>query len=229
MFRKMRTESPEALFWIVTFAGAALIAGLLWLIDFKWLHEHIQRLPAFALFLALVFLPLLGVPVSVLFATTGAKFGSGLGLAATALAIALHLILSWWIAHSWFKRPLAALLHKLGRNKPELLAGDHVPVCLLVALFPGMSYALKNYLLVLADVPFRKLFWTCLPAHLFHASLAIFLGDFLAAITTPKIIFLSAYAVVLIGLSHHVVRRLKRRGRPAKKITPILSEKSDRQ
>src|SRR5688572_12620487 len=101
MITKRKTKSNEPLFWMATAAGVALIAGLLWLVDLKWVNENVQRLNGFAVFLVLVLLPLVGVPVSVLFAATGAKFGSGWGLLVTAVAIALHLLLSWWIAHGW--------------------------------------------------------------------------------------------------------------------------------
>jgi len=227
MTATLKTKSNESLFWIATAAGVVLIAGLFWLVDLKWVNDHVQRWNGFTVFLVIVFLPLVGVPVSVLFAAAGAKFGAGWGLLVTAVAIALHLSLSWWIAHGWLKRPVAALLRRFGKVQPELLAGDHVPVCLLVALIPGMSYTVKNYLLVLAGVPFGKLFWTCLPAHLFHASLAIFFGDFTAAMTPAKIIFLIGYAVVLVGLSHHVVRRLKRRTQPQGGVSACHSEKAD--
>ena len=205
------------LFWGATVGGVLLLALLVWLCDLEWLHEQASQLNGVVVFLLIVFLPLAGVPVSVLYAVGGAKFGHTWGLVLTVGAIALHLLLSWWIAHSWLKRPLEALMRKLGRRKPEVPKGEYVPVCLLVALIPGVSYALKNYLLVLAGVPFRPFFWSLLPAHFFHAALAILFGDFTGAMTPPKIAFLVAYALVLAALSHYVITRMKRRTKAAAK------------
>ncbi|HEX5222234.1 MAG TPA: hypothetical protein VFZ59_21955 [Verrucomicrobiae bacterium] len=207
------SKRSDALFWLTTLAGIGLMVVLFSLFDLKWLHTNAQKLSRELVFALTVILPLLGAPVSVLYALAGAKFGAGWGLALTLVAIALHLIASWWITHSWLKRPLEAVLRKLGRRIPKVPPGESVPVCLLVALLPGASYALKNYLLVLAGVPFRPFFWTLLPSHFVHAALAILFGDFTGAMTTPRIIFLSAYALVVIGLGHHVVQRLKRHKR----------------
>jgi uncharacterized membrane protein YdjX (TVP38/TMEM64 family) len=204
-------KSPnQAIFWIATVGGVLLLAGVVWWFDLKWLHDHAQKLNGGLVFALSVILPLLGIPVSAVYAVVGAKFGPGWGLLLATIAIALHLLGSWWIAHSWLQRPLAALLRKMGRRKFEVPRGESVPVCLLVALVPGASYTLKNYLLVLAGVPFRPFFWTLLPAHLVHATLALFFGDFTGAMTPGRIIFLCVYAAVLIGLGHYVVRRLKR-------------------
>jgi uncharacterized membrane protein YdjX (TVP38/TMEM64 family) len=209
-----------ALFWIATGLGVLAIGALIWWVDLEWLHHQVERLNGFAVFALLVLLPLVGIPVSVLFVVSGAKFGHAWGLALTAVAIALHLLASWWIAHSWLKRPLEAGLRKLKRRKPQVPHGEYVPVCLVVALMPGVSYALKNYLLVLAGVPFRQFFWTLLPAHLIHASLAILFGDFTGSMTTPKIIFLVVYAIAVIGLSHRVFRRMKERTQSAGHSSP---------
>ena len=206
-------KQNNTLFWVATFAGLALMVLLFCLFDLKWLHANAQRLNGGLVFALTLILPLIGVPVSALYVVAGAKFGITWGLVLTAVAIAFHLIASWWIAHSWLKRPLEALLRRMGRRTPTVPQGEYVPVCLLVALLPGASYALKNYLLVLARVPLRPFFWTLLPSHFVHAALAILFGDFTGAMTTPRIVFLSIYALVVIGLGHYVVQRLKRHQR----------------
>jgi uncharacterized membrane protein YdjX (TVP38/TMEM64 family) len=198
---RRRDLKDDPMFWFLTLGGFVLIVAFVWWFDLKWLHDHVEKLNGVMVFVSVVVLPLAGVPVSVLYAVAGARFGHTPGLLLAVAAIALHLIASWWITHSWLKGPLEALLRRFGRQKPEVPEGEYVPVCLLVALVPGASYALKNYLLVLAGVPFRQFFWTLLPAHFFHAK--------------PRIIFLVSYALLLIGLSHYVVWRLKRRKRRA--------------
>ena len=204
-------KQSNAPFWVATVAGIALMVVLFSLFDLKWLHTNAQKLSGELVFALTVILPLIGVPVSAVYVIAGAKFGALWGLTLTLVAIALHLVASWWIAHSWLKRPLEALFRKLGRQIPKIPEGEYVPVCLLVALLPGASYALKNYLLVLAGVPFRSFFWTLLPSHFVHAALAILFGDFTGEMTTAKTVFLSVYALTVVALGHYVVLRLKRR------------------
>ena len=201
----------ESAFWLTTLFGVALLVALLWLIDLKWLHDGILGLNGVAVFGAVVLLPLVGIPVSVLYAVTGAKFGPLAGLGVVAVATAIQLVASWWIAHGWLKQPLEALLRRRGIKPPAVPKGADVQMCLVVALMPGLSYTLKNYLLALGGVALRPFFWTLLPAHLVHASLGLFLGDFAGEMTTSKVVFLAVYAVVLIGLSHTIYRRVKRR------------------
>jgi uncharacterized membrane protein YdjX (TVP38/TMEM64 family) len=200
-------------FWVGTGTGVILVALLVWLVDLKALHDWAGRLNGTAVFALMVVLPLIGVPVSVLYAVGGAKFGQPWGLVLAAAAIAAHLVASWWIAHSWLRRPLDALLRRMRYKKPQVPRGEYIPICLLIALIPGVSYTIKNYLMVLGGVPFRPFFWTCLPAHFFHAILGVLFGDFTGAMTTPKVVFLIAYALLLAGLSHYVVRRLRARKR----------------
>lgn len=203
----------EWVLWLTTFFGVVLLAGLLWLVDLKWLHDGILKLNGVAVFGAVTLLPLIGVPVSLLYAVTGAKFGPLAGLAVVAVATAIQLVMSWWISHSWVKQPLETFLKRKGVKIPAVPDGADVQMCLVVALMPGLSYALKNYLLALGGVALRPYFWTLLPAHLIHASLGLFIGDFAGEMTTSKVVFLAAYAVVLIGLSHFIYRRVKRRSR----------------
>lgn len=92
---------------------------------------------------------------------------------------------------------------------PQVPDGEYASVSLLTALVPGLPYTAKNYLLVLAGVPFRYFFWVCLPAHFVHATLGILFGDMTKDLTKGKIIFLIVYGIVLTLLCRRVVKRLK--------------------
>jgi uncharacterized membrane protein YdjX (TVP38/TMEM64 family) len=199
----------------VAFGGGVRLLLLLLVDDLEALHEEILKLNSTLVFLAIVLLPLFGVPVSLLYGVAGAKFGSSVGLAVITLGIAIHLVLSWWIAHGWLRGPLERWLSRRRVRKPRVPSGMEVPVCLLVALMPGASYAIKNYLLVLGGVRFRPYFFTLLPAHLLHASLALLVGDLSGSLNPAKIVFLILYAIMLVGASHWLYRRMKRRTQDA--------------
>jgi uncharacterized membrane protein YdjX (TVP38/TMEM64 family) len=201
----------RALVLTVTAVGLLAIVLSAWLIDLSAFHDRAASAPGVAVFALVALLPLVGVPVSLLYAVAGAKFGRTWGMVLAAAAIALHLVGSWWIAHSWLERPLDALFRKTRWRKPQVPPGEEVPICLLVSLVPGAPYTVKNYLLVLGGVPFAPFFWTCLPAHLLHASTAIFFGDFTAEFTRPRIIFLVVYSLVVAVLTRYVIHRLRAR------------------
>src|SRR3982750_3335339 len=79
---------------VLTVAGLiALKAGL----DLPALHDRAKEMNAGLVLLALAVLPLVGFPVSVLHAVTGARFGLPVGMAWVALSIALQLAASYAI------------------------------------------------------------------------------------------------------------------------------------
>lgn len=203
-------------FWIATAAGLVLIVAAFSLIDLKSLHQRAENLNGALVFLIVAVTPLLGFPVSVAYVLAGAKFGSWGGMGIAVLAIVVHLLGSWWIARSWLRRLLNRIFERFKLSIPQIPKGEDVPICLLVALVPGISYALKNYMLVLAGARFHPYFWTCLAANTFHATLAVFFGDFTSDLNRSKVIFLVIYGVILLGLSHYVVHRLRSRRKKTK-------------
>lgn len=201
------------LLWIVLGACFILFIGLGIIfykqIDPKLFHTWATGLSAWLVFALLAFLPLIGFPVSLLFVVVGAKFGSAWGTVWVSVAIAIHLVITYWITTTFLHDRIASIFKKTRYKMPKIPMGEHVPVTLLTALVPGVPYAAKNYLLVLAGVPWRTYVCICLPAHIFHATLAIIFGDLTEDLTTGRVVFLSAYAAVVILLGRYVVKRLQ--------------------
>lgn len=196
-------------FWIVSAACVVILIVALYFVDTKALNEWAKGVPGWLVFAFMAFLPLVGVPVSFLYVIGGARFGTVGGLIAAALAIAINLLLTYWLTKSVLHRPIVAFFKKTKYKMPQVPKGEYVSVSLLTALVPGVPYTAKNYLLVLAGVPFRYFFWVLLPAHFVHASLGILFGDMTKDLTTPKIIFLIVYGIVLTWLCRRVVKRLR--------------------
>ncbi|MEO6036180.1 MAG: VTT domain-containing protein [Verrucomicrobiota bacterium] len=203
-----RTKNTRT-FWIVSAVCVVAFIAAFAFIDTKALHDWAQTVNPWVVFALMAFLPVVGGPVSLLFAIGGARFGPVGGLFAAAAAIAINLLLTYWMTKSVLQRPIAALFKKTKYKIPQVPKGEYVSVTLLTALVPGLPYAAKNYLLVLAGVPFRVYFWACLPAHFFHASLAILFGGMTKDLTKGKIIFLVAYALVITLLCQRVIKRLR--------------------
>lgn len=218
-------------FWIVSVVCVAIFIVVFTLVDTKSMHSWAKNIPAWLVFAFMAFLPLVGVPVSFLYVIGGARFGPVFGMIAAGFAIAINLLLTYWLTKTVLHRPIAAFFKKTKYNMPQVPEGEYVSVSLLTALVPGLPYTAKNYLLVLAGVPFRYYFWVCLPAHIVHASLGILFGDMTNDLTTGKIIFLIVYGIVLTLLCRRVVKRLKARSAQAemdkeKKQTDCVTSKS---
>jgi uncharacterized membrane protein YdjX (TVP38/TMEM64 family) len=188
-----------------------LIVLFYWGVDPKVFHREVESWNGWLVFLLMAVLPLIGFPASIIFVVAGAKFGSGWGLVVVSGSIAINLLASYWICSSLLRGFVEAVFRRTKYRMPQVPEGEHVSVTLLTALLPGIPYTGKNYGLVLAGVPFRPYFWTSLPAHMFHASLALFFGHFTEEMTAGKIIFLIVYGLVLAALSRRVIRRLRAR------------------
>jgi len=151
------------------------------------------------------------VSLSILGIMAGAKFGPLNGFAVTGVSISINLILSWWIARKWLRGPVQKILRKVEYKMPEMETNEYAGVCILTALIPGPSYTLKNYFLALSNLPFRIIFWIGLPAHSFAASPGILFGDFTGAMTWKKAVFLGLYTLLLLGVSHYLVHKIRSR------------------
>lgn len=200
------------IFFIGSIAAFVLFVVLIALfVDVQKVRAWAEGLNPWAVFAMLVFLPLVGFPVSVLFVVTGVKFGPGWGLAVVGIGIALHLLITYWVTSKILHDPIERLFKKTKYKMPRIPEGEQVSISLLTALVPGIPYFAKNYLLVLGKVPFKPYFLSCWPSHVFHASLAILFGGMSKELTPTKGAFLLVYAVVVTWLCRRVIKSLKAR------------------
>ena len=168
----------------------------------------IQALPPLALFLAFALLPLTGFPVTLVLVATGMRFGFWLGLGATAVAIAVHLTLSFHLA-SFVRRPVNILLKRAGWEIPKLDRRSAWPFSTWLALAPGLSYALKNYSPSLAGVPFGIFVATYYPAHLATGVIGLLLGGVAMNFSWPVAAGIVAYVVAMGFLTRILARRFR--------------------
>src|SRR6185369_12514968 len=87
--------------WSVVIGVALAIAILTHSFSLHQIHSWGEHMNGWLLLALMAFLPLVGVPMSVLCIMAGAKFGPWEGLGATAVAVSINLILSWWMMRSW--------------------------------------------------------------------------------------------------------------------------------
>lgn len=138
--------------WLAWNSGvdlAALKNG--WNQTLAFLKQH-----PWALFAALVILPGLPIPTSVLLATAGVVWRGKPIMACSLCLLALALNLTWtyWLAAYPARRLVEKMLASTSIQIPDLPRGDHLKLILVMRLTPGIPLFLQNYLLGFLRAPF---------------------------------------------------------------------------
>jgi len=150
--------------WVVTLGTAFLVAAVAGLLWWAWSRSGVQdwmaEAPPLPFFAAMAVLPALGAPITPFFVLAGAAFGSRLGLAGSAAALAANLTLCHSLARGKLRPRIASLLARFGYTLPdfEVRREGRFRFTLLVKLAPGLPAFAKNYLLGVAGVPFALYF-----------------------------------------------------------------------
>lgn len=164
-------------------------------------------------------LPLGGFSISIVYLAVGARFGPVAGLPVVAGVTAFHLLATYWITRSFLRGPLDRFVKKRGYKLPHVRPNEHASVCLLAVLVPGLPYFVRNYLLVLTEVPLRVYFWVCLPAYVARSYVTILLGNLSTDPDGGQLLLLVITYVIKLTICGWIVLRL-RRGRHAGEAAP---------
>ncbi len=142
-----------------------VIAGLVARgLDLKGLLEQglgiIRNAGPLAFFCAMAILPAFGAPILAFSLTAGPAFGEKLGLPTVIgfclLALLVNMTLSYYLARRALRPVLQKLVTKLGYKLPQVAADDATDLVVLLRVTPGVPFPVQNYLLGLAEVPFRR-------------------------------------------------------------------------
>jgi uncharacterized membrane protein YdjX (TVP38/TMEM64 family) len=189
--------------------GVVVVAMvLLWLFGrphLAQLHAQAGEFHAGIVILALFTLPLVGIPVSVLHALTGAKFGWPVGMALVAASIAFQLVVSYLIVRAaphFFKRRFAWLHDRLPK-------AAHRSLTLFVMLLPGAPYFAQNYVLAGAGIPFRMYFAYAFGIHLARSVVGVIFGEWSGDLTPARGAVFAVYTVGITLACGLAFRRLR--------------------
>ena len=136
----------------------------------------IEALPLVALAVGLVFLPLVGVPVSPLWVAMGLRAGAGVGIVIAVLALALNQAIGYWLARRWLRQPIENWLQARGRRVPQIPETEETLWIMLLRVTPGVPLFMQNYLLGLARVRFGRYLLISLPVQVGYAVAFVSLG-----------------------------------------------------
>lgn len=163
-----QVPSPPRKLPLVKLAIAAVALGVLALfalrgVDFQgWIEDGmalIRRAGPWAFFSAMAVLPAIGAPLAAFTIPAGEAFADQMGLGGV-IAVALtvlvfNLALAYGVARYVFRPVLVNLIKRYGYEIPRVTPENALSVALLVRLTPGPPYAVQNFILGVAEVPFR--------------------------------------------------------------------------
>jgi uncharacterized membrane protein YdjX (TVP38/TMEM64 family) len=167
-----------------------------------------------AFFTATALLPAVGAPLSAFTLTAGELFAPSLSMpvviAATMLAIAVNLALTYWLARYALRPLVGRIIARYGYSIPSATKATALSVTIALRLTPGPPFFLQSYILGMAEVPFGIYMiasWLCLLPWSVGALIlgkGIFNGNFKLAI----------YGAGLIALAAVVIQQVRKRYAP---------------
>lgn len=157
-------------------------------------------------FLAMALLPLGPFPASVLFISAGVRFGAGLGFVLAMGALAVNVVLGYFLAHRVVRRPLEGWVTRRGYAIPRFERGDELRLLLLFRITPGMPLFVQNYVLGLSGVRFRLYLAVSLLAQVPFVFGFVWFGQSLTETSVWKVA-LAVCAVVAAVLLTSLLRR----------------------
>jgi len=199
---------------VVAILGGIVVVLLLRGVDVRGVIANLiattREVGPWAFFGGMALLPAVGFPVMAFALTAGPAFGPRLGLPAVLLAsagaIIVNILLTYWLARYAFRPVLKRWLARLGYSIPVVEREDQTELTILVRITPGPPFFVQSYLLGLAEIPFRTYL---LPSFIFpmvNISGVIIFGDALAE-GKLRWAVLGLSLIVAAGLVVQVLRR----------------------
>jgi uncharacterized membrane protein YdjX (TVP38/TMEM64 family) len=212
----MRNHLKNARKGLAAVAITIVVVGLIW-ISLGWLgigphelHSTIQSLDTMTALVLVTVLPIFGFSVAIVYVAAGVKFGSELGIFIIACATVVHLAGSYWIAKTFLRHWMEDFLKRRNYQLPKLARKGTASLVLLTALVPGLPYAVRNYLLGMAGIPFRIVLMVCVPVYVIRSTVAILFGEFSGSLTFTKGALLAAFFGLKVLISAYLIQRLRK-------------------
>jgi len=127
------------------------------------LERHLQQIHPLVFLSAMAILPIVGAPISIFMVLVGIEFGIASGIAVTALLMAFHMAVSYYLANSFLYKWLAALLRLFNITLPGFVGRLSKQTAFIFMLIPGVPYVVKNNVLALSKMdflPYMLINWT---------------------------------------------------------------------
>lgn len=138
--------------------------------------EKFAEMGPWVFFSLMAILPLFWMPLSP-FLLLAPAFGTTAAIVGSFSAIAVNMIVAWFVSGKWFRPLVVRLVQRFGYSVPELPPKSMVGIALLMRLTPGLPFTFQNYLLGLAQMPLSKYLLVSLPIMWSVSASFILLGE----------------------------------------------------
>ncbi|MFP4446482.1 MAG: hypothetical protein ACLFPD_09600 [Desulfosudaceae bacterium] len=162
--------------------------------------------PTSVFILLFLVLPIFGFPMTPFLLVLGLKFGIAAGLVLLVVTMPLHMAISFALANL-ADSLISRILTRTRYSIPQVPPDKRLRFSFLVAAIPVAPYAVKNFLLPLAGIPFRTYLSVNWPCQAVLCVPAVVLGSSLATLNIP----LFGGAVAAIVLVYLVVSRIEKK------------------
>lgn len=141
---------------VLTVAGSFVLYTVFSYNPAHHLYTYLQNDANASVFVVLMaLLPLAGLPISVFLVLIGMMFGIPAGIGITAIVMFFHVLATYYLVHSFVRPLLLGFLNRFELKIPRLPRERRKRIGFAFMILPGIPYSLKNYLLALAEMPFR--------------------------------------------------------------------------
>lgn len=195
-----------------------------------WALARVRSVGPVTFFTLMALVPAAGAPVTIFTFTAGSVFAPTLGmpqvLLLTYASLGINLVFTYWLAR-WLLRPwMVRLCAWLGYGIPAVARENQRSLVVLLRITPGPPYALQNYLLGVAGIPFPTYFFTSWLLVSLDASLYILFGD---AVVQGKGRWVAVAAGLFIGLALAVkLLRSRLRAKKAEVVSALTESAAKR-
>lgn len=206
IFRKENTAR-----FLLLLAALLLMAALLEWSDWSpgvWQEKFLAINPALLLAL-MALLPVFGFSIGIVYTLAGLKFGPLWGGLVVLSITPVHLLLSRVLARTFLQKPVLRWLKKRGHSLPAAPPGREKSAALLVALVPGLPYALRNHGLALSAIPLRTYFWICVLVYTLRSFVTLLIGHWGNDPSLSRAGWVAAVFVLKLSVSLVLIQRLR--------------------
>jgi uncharacterized membrane protein YdjX (TVP38/TMEM64 family) len=167
-------------------------------------------------FTGMALLPAVGCPLLAFALPAGPAFSGQLGLggvlAAYGAAIAVNLVLTYWVARFALRPWVERLVVRTGHKIPQFAEDEQLEVTLLLRITPGPPFFVQSYLLGLGNVRFFTYLWVSWMIAMIYGVGFVVFGDAIihgkaGAAATGISLFIAAVIIT------HLIRKHLGKGR----------------
>lgn len=173
------------------------VSGIIELVQ-KDLPAHLQATSPALFLAAFILLPMAGFPITPFYLLCGA-YGHTQGILIAFAGTLVNMSLSYWLASGILRPLVGKLLQRRNIRVPIVSPHNYKKLTILVRAFPGFPYALQNYFLAVAKIPFLTYLWISWLIQAAYALAFIFFGKaFFEGQTGTAVIALSLLVCLII-------------------------------